>query len=328
MVKTNDHERTLNEDSLRGLRKLIEDKADIRMVLEKVGRSEYDAQVKKVENLTSTLLETRISKTEFKALFNKLREAIHADNTNVNGKLTDLQGHLDRVQEANQRKATKSDVVDLAAIINKLPKVDNQLQTVKQFVQTTVAQETQDLLDNMVDRTQLHRSLATLVRQIRQEIVSKRKHECDSCATVTGLRSGKVCMSCAQHRPNTETTMPMPTFRKSGGFQWANPVPVEDKREPEIHANLQVQEALSYLSEPSSSLAIHARPRTSEGGIKKRITSRRPATSRSNKMQIQAIIDQARPLTQGSPFRPWGGRTQQNSTQKKTVRKVKRERIH
>jgi hypothetical protein len=80
-----------------------------------------------------------------------------------------------------------------------MPKVQDEVEQLKSYVNTELNSRASEILDVAVDRKQLKRSMQRLLKSLQEEVSNATQPvHCDACALRTGVHSGTNCLSCAQ----------------------------------------------------------------------------------------------------------------------------------
>lgn len=184
------------DEAQRVLERGMEQKADIKLVLDKVSRTEYIAQVKKINQAQDELLNRTVARDEYKHQMALLRDSIHQDQKQRHANIARIANQLQQLVADVSTKASKSDLIDVASVLNNFPKVHEEIDSLKEFLNHEIAQKTDQIMSTTVDRKQLKKTMARLLKALNQELVNVAIPE-DASGIRTGQAAGNNCMSCA-----------------------------------------------------------------------------------------------------------------------------------
>ncbi len=122
----------------------VEGKADVRLVLDKVSRQEWAAQVRRLQQADDDIASRSVLREEYKHELDQLRDTMLEDQTLRQHNIARLANELQVVVQDLSGKASKADLVDVANVLNSFPKVHEELDHLKLFVDQEIASK-QDL---------------------------------------------------------------------------------------------------------------------------------------------------------------------------------------
>lgn len=256
------------------LRQDVEGKADVRLVLDKVTKQEWTSQLLRLQQAADARDARTVSREEYKTHLNELRESIAADQAVRQSNIARLANELHALVQEVSSKASKADLVDVASVLHSFPKVHEELDHLRLFVDQEIAskQDLQQLHEVTVTHRQLRRQMDKLLRAIAEEVrrgenagligggnvsvgdnkvpllgMNSRSGTCGTCLVKTSLPRGSTCLSCAARlqvgKPTQSFNHLVPT--KGGGFAVVTPRRLEVKGSPEA--------PLALLGPPSDS---------------------------------------------------------------------------
>jgi len=229
----------------------LESKADIRLVLDKITRQEWQAVVNELRHADEEILSRAAARSEVEELVMRLRHDLTEEDQQRNANIVRIANDLKSLVSEVSSKASKSDLVDVANVLNSFPKVHADLDSLKMFVEREIAskQDLQLLQDATVTRKSLRRQLDALLKALAAEIHSgeraglipggigslglpnhRRNGPCTSCHTRAASTPGGTCLVCSakllgnvphtSRHNSTTSSLGNPSFvpMKGGGF--------------------------------------------------------------------------------------------------------------
>ena len=143
--------------TLMAVEKNLERKADVRLVLDKVSRSEYTSQIKKLQQAddhiaarssppvptptpahahaaharTHAHTHRAVAREEYKSQLSALRDSISEDQKQRHQNIARIANELQKLVSDVSSKASKSDLIDVASVLNSFPKVHEEIDNLK-----------------------------------------------------------------------------------------------------------------------------------------------------------------------------------------------------
>lgn len=221
--------------SITSLEKGMEQKADMRIVMEKVNRAEYLAQIKKLQQADDELAGRAVPREEYKSTLIQLKDSIKNDQEQRQLAIARLANEVHKISNEIGNKASKNDLLHISTVLNGMPKIHEEIENLKNFVNTEVAVKTEQMAQRMVDRQEVNRILSRKLQKLQEEVLeAAQPSDCDTCTKRSGPQAGTHCLSCAAPLKIYDKEF---TATKGGGFSVVMPksarsVEVKEEKAP------------------------------------------------------------------------------------------------
>jgi hypothetical protein len=128
-----------------------------------------------LESVNARLLmvtEKTVEREEYAKAINEISAAMADTIEERRRHIREIANQLQVIVQAVASKASKSDLIDIASVLNTFPRVQLELEQLKEFVQTTIADKTDRLVENAVDRKMLRQKMHELMRRLKTEVAA------------------------------------------------------------------------------------------------------------------------------------------------------------
>ena len=104
-----------------------------------------------------------LNRDEYKVQLSALRDSISQDQKQRHLNVATIATELQKLVSEVSTKASKADLLDVASVLNNFPKVHEEIDSLKVFVNNEITDKTDQILNTTVDKKELKR---TVVRRL------------------------------------------------------------------------------------------------------------------------------------------------------------------
>ena len=195
-----------------------------------------------------------MARDEYKSQLSALRDSISEDQKQRHQNIARIANELQKLVSDVATKASKSDLIDVASVLNSFPKVHEEIDNLKVFVNEEIQSSSDRIMETTVDKKQMKRTMTKLLKSLNEEMSHKDRNDtapnCDSCAMRTGAQTGTACLMCSTRlrKEHQGVNYGPKNAVRGGGFSLTQPQRPNTSSRPNVMHTVGGMNGYSYTS--------------------------------------------------------------------------------